>query len=138
MRLQPTLAQAARNAAPAFGPAAETAAGGVGAGIEKVGAKGILGAGAKFGVLAKSLPGVPSKDVAGPGFVLPPKDDVVIGFEHGDARRPIVVGSLWNGVDVPPVGGKDTEGGGKSVPSSLEGPMARLREMAEKLGELAR
>jgi uncharacterized protein involved in type VI secretion and phage assembly len=60
----------------------------------------------------------------------------VIGFEHGDARRPIVVGSLWNGVDVPPVGGKDTEGGGKSVPSSLEGPMARLREMAEKLGEL--
>ena len=28
-------------------------------------------------------------------------DEVAIGFEHGDVRRPIVVGALFNGVDTP-------------------------------------
>ena len=28
-------------------------------------------------------------------------DEVVVGFEHGDATRPFVVGSLWNGKDKP-------------------------------------
>ena len=35
-------------------------------------------------------------------LMLPQVDEeVVIGFEHGDARRPIVLGSLFNGQDKP-------------------------------------
>lgn len=35
-------------------------------------------------------------------FFLPEVDDeVLVVFEHGDVRRPILVGSLWNGVDKP-------------------------------------
>jgi uncharacterized protein involved in type VI secretion and phage assembly len=30
-----------------------------------------------------------------------PNEEVIIGFEHGDTRRPIVVGSLFNGKDKP-------------------------------------
>ncbi len=28
-------------------------------------------------------------------------DQVVVGFEHGDVRRPIIVGSLWDGTPPP-------------------------------------
>ena len=30
-----------------------------------------------------------------------PDEEVIIGFEHGDTRRPIVVGSVFNGKDKP-------------------------------------
>jgi phage baseplate assembly protein gpV len=47
--------------------------------------------------------------MAGPGRgfrILPePDDEVLVMFEHGDLRRPIVMGSMWNGVDKAPVNG---------------------------------
>jgi uncharacterized protein involved in type VI secretion and phage assembly len=40
----------------------------------------------------------------GRGCVFLPEvdDEVLVAFEHGDMRRPFVIGALWNGVDVLP------------------------------------
>lgn len=38
----------------------------------------------------------------GSWFVPDVNDEVLVGFEAGDARRPYVVGALWNGSDKPP------------------------------------
>jgi phage protein D len=37
------------------------------------------------------------------GFLMlpQPNEEVIVGFEHGDARRPIVIGSVFNGKDKP-------------------------------------
>jgi phage protein D/phage baseplate assembly protein gpV len=42
----------------------------------------------------------------GRGFYFLPEinDEVLVGFEHGDIRRPYILGALWNGVDAPPEG----------------------------------
>ena len=38
---------------------------------------------------------------AGMSFLPQLDDEVVVGFEHGDSRRPVVLGALHNGVDKP-------------------------------------
>ena len=38
----------------------------------------------------------------GTWFVPDVNDEVLVGFEAGDARRPFIVGGLWNGSDTPP------------------------------------
>lgn len=41
-------------------------------------------------------------------YLLPEvNDEVLVTFEHGDARFPYVIGALWNGKDAPPAGNAD-------------------------------
>jgi uncharacterized protein involved in type VI secretion and phage assembly len=35
-------------------------------------------------------------------FVPDVNDEVLVAFEHGDVRSPVIVGNLWNGTDRPP------------------------------------
>ena len=41
-------------------------------------------------------------DNRGSWFVPDVNDEVLVGFEGGDPRRPYVIGALWNGKNVPP------------------------------------
>jgi uncharacterized protein involved in type VI secretion and phage assembly len=47
----------------------------------------------------------------GTWFVPDRDDEVVVGFEGGDPRRPYVLGGLWNGSDTPP---ESMDGGGNN------------------------
>lgn len=53
------------------------------------------------------------------------EDEVLVAFEHGDARFPYVLGALWNGKDKPP---EDNKGGKNDVRSikSRSGHVVRL------------
>jgi phage protein D len=41
---------------------------------------------------------------SGAVFIPEVNDEVLVAFEHGDVRRPFVLGGVWNGVDKPPLG----------------------------------
>jgi uncharacterized protein involved in type VI secretion and phage assembly len=47
----------------------------------------------------------------GSWFVPDVDDEVLVAFEHGDPRRPYVLGGLWNGSDKPP---ESMDGGGRN------------------------
>ena len=51
------------------------------------------------------------------GFLFLPEvdDEVLIGFEHGDIHRPLVLGALWNGKDRLPIGAGEAVGGDSLV-----------------------
>jgi uncharacterized protein involved in type VI secretion and phage assembly len=69
-------------------------------------------------------------------FFMPQVDDeVVIAFEHGDTRRPIVIGSLFNGRDKPPADLlATTEGsGGKDPLFGLKTPHESFVESKQKM-----
>jgi len=38
----------------------------------------------------------------GTWFIPDPGDEVIVAFEHGDPRAPVILGALWNKVDPPP------------------------------------
>lgn len=46
-------------------------------------------------------------------------DEVIVGFEHGDERRPIVLGSLWNGSSAPGALARNAGGGSGKPDGSL-------------------
>lgn len=52
----------------------------------------------------------------GSWFVPDVDDEVLVGFEHGDPRRPCVLGGLWNGRDQPPA---SMDGAGKNYKKVL-------------------
>jgi uncharacterized protein involved in type VI secretion and phage assembly len=52
---------------------------------------------------------------AGLSFMPPIDDEVVVGFEHGDTRRPVVLGALHNAVDKPHANMRGQQDGGSLV-----------------------
>jgi uncharacterized protein involved in type VI secretion and phage assembly len=53
------------------------------------------------------------------------EDEVLIAFEHGDARFPYVLGALWNGKDKPPEVNKEGKNDVRSI-KSRSGHVVRL------------
>lgn len=61
-------------------------------------------------------------------FFLPEVDDeVLVIFEHGDITMPYIIGSLWNGEDVPPETNSDGENNIRVI-KSRSGHVIRLND----------
>ena len=63
-------------------------------------------------------------------------DEVVLGFEHGDIHRPFVIGSVWNGVDVPPEYIRDSVDVGSASASELTASLLGQNALGEEAGEV--
>jgi uncharacterized protein involved in type VI secretion and phage assembly len=63
------------------------------------------------------------------GFYFLPEvdDEVLVAFEHGDARFPYVVGALWNGTDTPPADNGDGKNNVRVI-KSRSGHVIRLTD----------
>jgi uncharacterized protein involved in type VI secretion and phage assembly len=63
------------------------------------------------------------------GFYFLPEveDEVLLAFEHGDARFPYVLGALWNGQDKPPETNEKGENNIRSI-KSRSGHVIRLND----------
>ncbi len=63
------------------------------------------------------------------GFYFLPEvdDEVLVAFEHGDARFPYVVGALWNGKDAPPAKNDDGKNNVRVI-KSRSGHVIRLTD----------
>lgn len=53
-------------------------------------------------------------------------DEVLVAFEHGDIRRPYIIGNVWNGKDAPP----------EAVAESVAEGKVRLRTFKTRLGHI--
>jgi len=62
-------------------------------------------------------------------------DEVVVAFEHGDTRRPLIVGSLYNGLDKPPTELIDQVGSadGKQALFGVKTPHEAYVESTQKM-----
>jgi uncharacterized protein involved in type VI secretion and phage assembly len=76
----------------------------------------------KFPTLGDSIEGIWARVAlpgagpdAGMSFVPQIDDEVVVGFEHGDTRRPVVLGALHNAVDKPHANMRGQQDGGSLV-----------------------
>ncbi|WP_372365481.1 phage baseplate assembly protein V [Candidatus Uabimicrobium sp. HlEnr_7] len=73
--------------------------------------------------------------MAGPAkgaFILPEvEDEVLVAFEHGDIARPYIMGSLWNGKDLPP---EDNSNGENNI-KRIQSRSGLTIDMDDKQGE---
>jgi uncharacterized protein involved in type VI secretion and phage assembly len=61
-----------------------------------------------------------------------PNEEVIVGFEHGDTRRPIVLGSLFNGRDKPGVDLMQNRDGSFAVLSNEKGHIHTKKDLEIK------
>lgn len=66
----------------------------------------------------------------GSWFVPDVDDEVLVAFEHGDARRPFVLGGLWNGRDAPPQNMDESGENNKKVLCSRNGVRITLDDQS--------
>lgn len=75
----------------------------------------------------------------GHGFQVLPEvnDEVLVVFEHGDLNHPIVIGSLWNGQDKPPLTSANAVASGKTEQRIFKTRVGHTILLKDKSGEEA-